>query len=295
MKKYFVSTIAIIIFSFSPLFAKPIIIAASLPDLGSIASYLGGDKVEVFSIAKSYSNPHFVEVLPSYMIKVSRAKIYLKVGLSLDQWADQIIDGSRNNNLISIDCSKGVSVLEKPASVTTALAAQGDVHPQGNPHYWLDPSNGIIIANNILEGLKKVDPANSEYYDKNFNNFKTETEKRLAGWKLKMSPLAGKKMIGYHSSWVYFASAFNIDIAGYVEPLPGIPPTGKHLDKIVNIIRDEKVSFLIQEPYFPDDAPNFLARQTGIEIIKVSPSCADAKPDSYFKSFDKVINLLTGR
>jgi len=295
MKKYLILIGSILTLGISQGFAKPIIVAASLPDLGSIASYIGGDKVEVFSIAKSYSNPHFVEVLPSYMIQVSRAAIYLKVGLALDQWADQIIDGSRNNNLLTVDCSNGISVLEKPQTVSSALAALGDVHPQGNPHYWLDPANGVIIAKNILETLKKVDPQNSQYFEQNFDKFKKEDGRLFKEWKSKMSKFKGKKMIGYHSSWVYFASAFDIRIAGYVEPLPGIPPTGKHLEDVVNIIKNEKASFLLQEPYFPDDAPNFLARETGIKVLKVSPSCNDVKPGTYFEHFDEVINQITGR
>jgi ABC-type Zn uptake system ZnuABC Zn-binding protein ZnuA len=159
MKKYFLTLIAVTMVVCTPVFASTIKIAAAVADLGSIASYIGGDKVEVFSIAKSNANPHFVEVLPSYMIKVSRAAMYLKVGLALDQWSAEIIDGSRNDKLLVVDCSNGISVLQKPAGKVDA--SMGDVHPEGNPHYWLDPANGIIIAANVLSALKKVDPSNS--------------------------------------------------------------------------------------------------------------------------------------
>src|SRR3954466_6026996 len=135
-------------------------VAASLPDLASIASYVGGGEVEVFSIAKSNSNPHFVEVLPSFMIKVSRVAIFLKAGLALDQWADAIIEGSRNNKLSVVDCSGGVDVLEKPTGKVDA--SMGDVHPQGNPHYWLDPVNGIVIAGHVRDALKSEDPSHAD-------------------------------------------------------------------------------------------------------------------------------------
>ena len=268
-----------------------IIVGAALPDLGSIASYIGGDKVTAFSIGRSNSNSHFVEVLPSYMIKVSRAQLYLKVGLALDQWSQEIMDGSRNEKLIVVDCSEGIAVLQKPTRKVDA--SLGDVHPEGNPHYWLDPANGIIVAGNILAGLKKADPADAEYYDANFKKFKEETEKRLAGWKEKMGKLSGQKMIGYHSSWIYFAAAFNLTMAGYVEPLPGIPPTGKHLAELVKLIKEQNVPILIQEPYFPDDAPRFLARETGIKVFKIAPSCADVKPESYLNHFDETIDQIT--
>jgi zinc/manganese transport system substrate-binding protein len=265
-------------------------IVASLPDLGSIASYIGGDKVEVTSIAQANANPHSVEVFPSYMAKAARASLFFKCGLALDQWADAIIDGSRNNNLTVIDCSTGIDVLEKPAGKVDA--SKGDVHPFGNPHYWLDPSNGIVIAQNILEGLKKVDQPNSALYTANFEKFKSECGSKIAEWKSLLKPLEGKKIISYHSSWVYFASAFGLTVSGMVEPFPGIPPTGNHLAVLVDLIKKERCAFLIQEPYFPGDAPNFLNRQTGIPIIKCSPACADVKPASYFAHFQTIIDQI---
>ncbi len=291
MRKKIFATLTLMLLSFGTLNAATVKIAAALPDFGSIAAYIGGDKVDVFAIAKSNANPHFVEVLPSYMIKVSRAAIYLKCGLAMDQWSDEIIDGSRNGKLLVVDCSHGVPVLQKPAGVVNA--SMGDVHPEGNPHYWLDPSNGIIIGHTILEALKKEDPSNSAYYEKNYERFKDETGEHIAGWKSKMLKLSGNKIIGYHSSWVYFASAFNLAVAGYVEPLPGIPPTGKHLAGIVNLVKKDHISILMQEPYFPDAAPRFLARQTGIRVIKASPSCADCAPESYMRHFDAIVNALT--
>ena len=290
MKKIVCST-AVILLIAAAAHAVPVRIAASLPDLASIAAAVGGDKVEVFSIARSNNNPHFVEVLPSYMIKVSHSAVYLKAGLALDQWADQIIDGSRNNRLLVVDCSEGVTVLQKPAGRVDA--SMGDVHSQGNPHYWLDPSNGVVIAGNVLSALKKIDPSNAGYYDANYAQFKAETEKRIAAWKGKMAKFAGRKILSYHSSWVYFANAFELAIAGNVEPLPGIPPTGKHLAGLVDTITRDHVAILLQELYFPDDGPQFLARQTGIRVLKLSPSCSEVKEDSYFRHFDEIIDQIT--
>jgi zinc/manganese transport system substrate-binding protein len=293
MKKFIFAllTIGIGLLPVTTISAAPIKIVASLPDLGSIAAYIGGDKVEVSAIGKPTNNPHAVEVLPSYMVIASRAAIYLKVGLALDQWADGIIDGSRNNRLVVVDCAEGVSVLQKPIKVD---ASMGDVHPEGNPHYWLDPANGVIIAGNILKALKKIDPANSSFYENNFNDFKAATSRRSAAWKEKMAALSGQKVICYHSSWVYFAAAFNLTIAGNVEPVPGIPPTGKHLDKLVNMIKEDKITILLQEPYFPNDAPQFLNRQTGIKVYKISPSCQGVKANDYFDHFDDIISRITG-
>jgi ABC-type Zn uptake system ZnuABC Zn-binding protein ZnuA len=224
------------------------------------------------------------------MAKAARASLFLKCGLALDQWADAIIDGSRNNNLMVIDCSSGINVLEKPTGKVDA--SKGDVHPFGNPHYWLDPSNGVVIAQNILEGLKKVDQPNSAVYTANFEKFKSECNLKIALWKGILKPLEGKKIISYHSSWVYFAAAFGLTISGMVEPFPGIPPSGNHLAVLVDLIKKEQCAFLIQEPYFPGDAPNFLNRQTAIPIVKCSPACADVKPTAYFSHFDTIINQI---
>ena len=293
MTKHLLLLIAATLTGAIPACAGPVKVAAALPDIGAIASYIGGDKVEVFSIGKSNSNPHAVEVLPSYMIKVSRAALYLKVGLALDQWSDSIIDGSRNNKLLTVDCSNGIAALQKPTGKVDA--SMGDIHPEGNPHYWLDPANGAIIANNVAAALKKADPANSRYYEKNCERFKEEAGKHITDWKSRLAKVSGQKVITYHSSWIYFTSAFNLAIAGTVEPLPGIPPTAKHLAELVEVIKRDGISILLQESYFPDDAPRFLARQTGIRIFKFSPSCSDVKPDSYFRHFEEIVAQIEGR
>lgn len=265
-------------------------VAASLPDLASIAAAVGGDEVEVFSIARSNANPHFVEVLPSYMIRVAKARIYVKAGLGLDQWADAILDGSRNNAITVVDASSGVTVLEKPTGKVDA--SQGDVHPQGNPHYWLDPQNGLRIAETVRDALKKTDPAHAAAYDANYEKFRAGSESRIRDWNARMAPLKGKAVITYHSSWVYFAHAFNLRIVGYVEPFPGIPPTARHLRELLETIRSEKAELLIQEPYYSGKDPEFLARETGIRVFRFTPSCEGTGPGDYWKHFDDITRAL---
>ena len=266
-------------------------IAASLPDFASIASNIGGDKIEVFSIAKGNTNPHSVEVLPSYMMKIAKCKIYLKVGLSLDQWADQLIDGSGNSGITVVNCSEGIDVLEKNANIN---ASQGHVHPDGNPHYWLNPLNAVIIAGNIKNALVKADPANASFYEANFSSFKTKIESKAAQWKEAMKNMQGKSFISYHSSWVYFADAFGMKIAANIEPFPGIPPTAKHLEGLIRIIKDQNTAFILQEGYFSDSAPNFLRDKTGIRVIKRNPSCGGTDAGSYFDFFDSLTKEIAG-
>jgi zinc/manganese transport system substrate-binding protein len=266
-------------------------VAASITDLASIASSVGGDQVEVFAIARPNTDVHRVEVLPSYMIQVSRANLYLKVGLGLDQWADGIIDGSRNAKLQVLDCSRDITPLEKPTQVN---ASMGDVHPFGNPHYWLDPRNGAIVAQEIAGELGRLDPAHSDGYTARAEAFAKEVQAAYARDQQIITALPAKTLFTYHASWPYLAHAFGLDIVGTVEPVPGIPPTAKHLAELVRIAKERKVPLLLQETYFSEDAGKFLARQTGLRMVKVAPSCESPQAGSYLAHIEQVARLLSG-
>ena len=273
-----------------PAAATKIKVVASTTDLGSIASAVGGDQVEVTAVAKPGSDVHRVEVLPSSMVRVSKAQVYLKVGLGLDQWADAIIDGSRNQSLVIVDCSAGVDVLDKPTGRVDA--SQGDVHPNGNPHYWLDPHEGGVVANTVAAALGRVDPEHAANYSARAEAFAATCDSARARAVARVSDLPSRTLITYHASWVYFAHALGLEIVGTVEPVPGIPPTGRHLDDLVQVIRERRVQVLVQEPYFAADAGAFLNRQTGIRVVKASPSADDVGPQSYLAHFQSLIDAL---
>ena len=145
--------------------AAKVNVVTSTTDLASIAKMVGGDAVEVTSIARGTSDPHFVEVLPSYMVRVQKANVYFKLGMDIDRWAAPIIDGSRNGKLVVVDCSKNIVPLEVPTGKVDA--SMGDIHTRGNPHYWLDPDNGAVVAETIADALASVDPGNSSMYHAN--------------------------------------------------------------------------------------------------------------------------------
>jgi len=272
--------------------AGTIKVAASIPDLASIASAIGGSRVETFAIAKPDANTHSVEVLPSYMVKVARAQVYLKVGVSLDGWADAIIQGSRNSTIEVADCSKGVSVLEKPTGKVDA--SMGDVHPEGNPHYWLDPENGEFIAHNIAQALERVDPAGSSVYEAGLAKFLQDLKAHRAQWNARMAPLKGAAIFTYHSSWPYFAKAFGLRIVGKVEPVPGIPTNARHLQELLDIAKAEHVKILLQEPYFPRDGGEFLHKQASIKPLVLAPSCKGVGASDYFAHFDELVQAMVG-
>lgn len=265
-------------------------VIASTTDLGSIAATVGGERVEVTTIARPGSDVHRVEVLPSYMVRVARADVYLKVGLTLDAWADQVIDGSRNTRITVVDCSRPITPLDKPTGRVDGRA--GDVHPDGNPHYWLDPRNGALVALEIAGVFGKRDPAHAAEFTARAETFGAECRTRHQAATTRLAALPVREILTYHSSWVYLAAATGLAVAATVEPVPGIPPTGAHLQRLVDLVKARSVPVLLQEPYFPDDAAAFLARQTGLRSVKMSPSCDDASAGSYLAHFDAVVDAI---
>ncbi len=272
--------------------AGPVRIVASTTDLASIAAEIGGAHVDVAVICRPSSDPHRVEVLPSYMVRVSRARLYLKVGMGLDPWADAIIDGSHNGGITVVDCSRGVHVLEKPEGKVDA--SMGDIHPAGNPHYWLDPGNGAVVAETIAAALSAADPAHAAEYAARAVGFAESARAAVQRGKQVVKQLPNRNIITYHRSWSYFADAFGLEVLSTVEPVPGIPPTGKHLQELLDLIGTRGAVVLIQEPYFSGDAARFLNRETGIGIATVSASCDEPAAGSYLRHFDDVLAALKG-
>ena len=245
-------------------------VVASTTDLADIAKTIGDDRIRVISIATGKQDHHYVEVLPSYMLKVKKADIYLKVGLELDLWANQIIDGSRNRKLKIVNCSKNIKPFEVPTIKIDA--SMGDIHRMGNPHYWLDPENGKIIAKNITKALISVDPAGREFYENNFNEFIKNINDSLAEWLQVFNNLQGKKLIYYHNSWPYFNKRFGLEAVQFIEPKPGIMPSPIHLDRLIHTIEADDIKLIGMETYFSDKAPRFLANKTGIQIVHLAQS-----------------------
>jgi zinc/manganese transport system substrate-binding protein len=267
-------------------------VTCSITDLASIAASVGGPQVEVFAIARPTSDVHRVEVLPSSMVRVAKSDLYVKVGLGLDQWADGIIDGSRNAKIVVVDASEGIEPLDKPTGKVSA--AGGDVHPFGNPHYWLDPRNGPIVARHLAREFAKRDPAHAAEFDARADAFAASAAAAFDRGRAIVAAMPVKTIFTYHASWVYLARAFGLEIAANAEPVPGIPPTAKHLAELVQIAKQRKVGVIVQEPYFSDDAGKFLARETGLRVVKASPSCDGPEPGSYLAHVDAVLRAIAG-
>ena len=278
-------------------FAATIKVVTTLTDLKSIAELIGGDKVSVTSIATGYQNPHFVDPKPSYIMNLSSANLFVTVGLDLETgWSPQLLTSSRNPKIQKgaagyVDASENIPLLQVPSS---ANRGEGDIHIYGNPHYWLDPLNGKIIARNIANGLERVDPANKSYYEANLKAFNDKIDAKMKEWAAKMAPFKGSPIIAYHNEWVYFETRFGLHIVDFMEPKPGIPPTPSQLVKVIDEVKSNKIKVIISSPYFTTSSSDVVAKQTGVKVLTLATSVsAFDSIKNYFDLFDYDIAQLT--
>lgn len=257
-----------------------------------LVKQIGKDKVTVDYIARGDQDPHFVEVLPSYMIKIRKADLLFKIGMDLEMWVYQLIDGSRNDNLKVVDLSKEIDKKEVPTYKPDA--SHGDVHPYGNPHYWLDPENVKIMVKEVYESLSFADNQNSSSYKKNYDDYIKTLNSKISEWQNKMTKLNGNSVIFFHASWIYFVERYGLNIAGYVEPKPGISPSPSHNAELVKLIKSKDIKSIVMENFYSDSAPKQLSDLTGVKIIKVPTAVYGADGiDSYIQMMDNIINKFS--
>ena len=272
-------------------------VVTTTEDLASIAREVGGDRITVESVARGYQDPHFVEAKPSFILKLQKADVLVVVGRELEiGWLPPLIQQSRNSKIQVgadgyLDASLTAEILEVPTGQVTR--AMGDVHPLGNPHYWLDPENGKRIGKAIADKFSQLRPNDRATFQQKLTDFTTRLDTAEKGWLAQMAPYKGMKVVTYHRSFPNFAARFNLEIIGYVEPKPGIPPSPQHTLDLINEMKRQNVKLVLVEPYFDMKTPNAIGRETGAEVLVLPPSVGGVKevPD-YFKLFDYDINLL---
>ena len=274
-------------------------VTTTITDLGSITKEVGGDKVDVTSIARGYKDPHFVEPKPSFLMLLRNTDLLEVVGLELEiGWLPPLLDQSRNNNIRPgqkgyLDASQGVEILDRPTGTVTR--AMGDVHPLGNPHYWLDPANGVRIARQVRNKLVELRPQDQAYFDQRLNTFIVKLNEANKRWMAAMAPYKNAKVVTYHNSWPNFARHFGLDVVGFVEPKPGVPPSPSHSFELVKQMKAQGVKVICMEPYFDQKDPQFIAAKTGAQVLVLYPSVGGAKSgtDDYFQLFDlNIANLI---
>jgi ABC-type Zn uptake system ZnuABC Zn-binding protein ZnuA len=266
-------------------------IMTATTDLAALAQEIGGDKVNVESVARGYQDPHFVEAKPSFLLKLRHADLLIIVGLELEiGWLPPLISQSTNPKIQVaapgyFDASRFAKILEIPTGVVTR--AEGDVHPLGNPHYWLDPENGLRIAKGIQDKLSEMRPNDAAYFAQQYGAFEQRIKQADEKWMSQMKPYTGRKVVTYHRSWPNFADHFGLNVVGYVEPRPGIPPSPQHTVELIGMMKRDGVKVILVEPYFDLKTPNAIARETGAQVVVLMPSVGGEKEiTDYFKLFD---------
>lgn len=264
-------------------------VVAATNDLAGIARAVGGDLLDLDVVARPDRDLHTLEVRPSTMRKAAKADVYLEIGLAMDQWSLDIVRGSRNRNLTVVRCSDAITPEEVPTGGVDA--SMGDVHPEGNPHYWLDPVNGVAVARFLAKRFGEADPAHVADYEAGAARFAREVDARLPGW---TERLRGGVFVEYHKMWVYLATRFGMEIVGQVEPLPGIPPSARDLAALADVIRARGAIPIVRDVYQDASTVSFLVRETGARGVVLAASCAEPTPESYLSTFDHAAELLGG-
>jgi ABC-type Zn uptake system ZnuABC Zn-binding protein ZnuA len=288
----------------------PLRVCATVPDLGSLAREVGGDAVEVTVFVKGGQDPHFMEAKPSFIKALSQADLYIQIGLELEVgWVPNLLQNSRNGQVLRgapghLDASTAIQPLDVPAGVIDR--AMGDVHPYGNPHYLLDPLNGLKVARAIRDRLVDLRPARKADFDARFESFRKKLgaalvgeklaakydfeklavlaergklleflksqndESLFDGWLKRVEPLRGVPVVGDHNMWPYFAQRFGLKVVGFLEPKPGIPPSTKHLSEIVATMKQVGAKAILSVPYFDPRHSRFVSEQTGAKVLRLA-------------------------
>lgn len=272
-------------------------VVCTTPDLASIAKEVGGDKIDLTTLARPTEDPHSVDAKPSFILKLNKADVLIHGGAELESgWLRPLQDGARNAKIISaakgnVRCCDGVRMLEVPGSLDRSA---GDIHAAGNPHFLVDPENAKIVAHHIADAFAQLDAAQAETYRANLQKFTGQLEARLVDWQTKLAPFKGQQVVSYHNSWPYFAARFGLKIELFLEPKPGIPPSPAHLADVIAKMKELNARVIIVDPYLNRKTAETVARSTGATVVDVSqfPGGVKGTEGGYIALMDYLVNAL---
>lgn len=275
---------------------NPIRVVTTLSSYADIAKTIGEERIEVSSVASPRFNPHFIEPRPSDVLKLKKADLFIHSGLDLEAWRGPLLDAAakaefREGGAKQLNLSQGIPLLEVPSGQVSR--AEGDIHQFGNPHYWIDPNNGLIIAQHICQKLSEIDPGSASFYRENLQRFEQVLGTKILQWKVVLAPYKGQALVGYHNEWPYLMSFLSLQMTNFIEPKPGIPPGPQHLEQLVKYIKAQNAKAVVQTTYFSSEAGEFLQKKTGIKVLSLCqnvgelPECSD-----YVKMIDYAVTQI---
>lgn len=272
-------------------------VVATTADFGSIASEIGGDRIEVTTLARPTEDPHFVDARPSFIVKLNRADAVIEGGAELEiGWLPPLLDGARNSKLDSgapghVACVEGLALLEVPVSLDRS---KGDIHAAGNPHFMVDPINGKIAAGHICDALCKLDASSCDYFRGNLTKFNAKIDAKLVEWQNMLSPFRGRQLVAYHNTWPYFGRRFGLNIELFLEPKPGIPPTPANLASVMSRMTEDHIHVILVEPYQNRKTAETVAAKTGATVVDVAqfPGCLKSAENDYIGLIDDLVTSI---
>jgi ABC-type Zn uptake system ZnuABC Zn-binding protein ZnuA len=271
-------------------------VVTTTQDPAALTRAIGGDRVEVKALCKGFQDPHFLDAKPTFMVALNRADLFVVIGLELEiGYAPPLITGSHSEKIAPgqpgyLDLSRFIHPLEV---VPVADRGQGDIHPNGNPHYWLDPENGRLMARGIAAKLGELDPEGKATYARNLAAFEQALTAKEADWAARMRPLSGQPLITFHKSWSYFAKRYNLEEVGTVEPKPGIPPTAQHTLEVIKLVDQRKVKIILVENFYDRRMPDLIASKTSAKVVRVPNSVGgEESVKTYLDLFDQIVGSI---
>jgi zinc/manganese transport system substrate-binding protein len=278
--------------------AAKVRVVTSIETFADLARQVGGERVEVKALSRGTMDPHFVESKPNLVLELNRADLLVYVGLELEiGWLPPLVLGARNPKIQpgqpgNLDASSRIPVLDVPA--TKVDRSLGDIHPQGNPHYWIPPANALIVAREIAERLSTIDPAGAAAYKANLETFGADIGRRRVDWEKRAAGLRGTKVVPYHKSWSYVSAWLGLVEVGAVEPKPGIPAPPSHIAQLIGLMRKENIKLILMESFYPRNTIELVAQKAGARAL-VLPSDVGASADAtdYVHLVDAIVRKLT--
>jgi len=278
-------------------FSERLQVVTTYPYIADITEKIGGERVRVIPLARGDYNPHVIIPKPSYIAKLRRADLLVINGAQLEiGWLPPILKQANNGNVQPgekgfLDLSTYMHLIDVPTSVSRE---QGDVHPEGNPHFCMNPDNILLIAKAITDKLCEIDPESKSLYQTNYTEFEKIWGQKTKEWEEKMNPMKGVKVIEYHKNYDYFLQKYGLIIAGTIEPLPGIPPTSRHIGEVEKLIESEKIRCILQDVYNPKDASEYLSKKLNIKMIIFPQDIGAVKEaEGIISLFDEMVRRIT--
>jgi zinc/manganese transport system substrate-binding protein len=270
-------------------------VVATTPDLGALAREIGGDRIELVTLAKPTEDPHFVDAKPSFVVRLNHADALVEGGAELEAgWLRPLVDGARNPKLAAgqpglIAAAEGVPLLDVPAVLDRS---QGDIHAAGNPHYLTDPQNAKIVAAHLARAFAALDPASAAAFDANLQRFNARLDAKMAEWTRLLAPYRGRAIVTYHNYWIYFGHRFGFPMDLFLEPKPGIPPTPAHLAEVITRMKAEHLQLVVVQPYQNRKTAETVAGHTGAVVLDWPSFPGGKDTEGYLEWIDSLVQSI---